>query len=77
MHIEQKSFPHFFSTTTGWNSTKLYGNLQYQEEMGISSLCSDQTLKLRVIALDYLCSMHIEQKSFPPYFSATTGWNSM
>jgi hypothetical protein len=27
----------YFSATTGWNSMKLYGNLQYQEEMRISS----------------------------------------
>jgi hypothetical protein len=33
MHIEQKSFPRYFSATTGWNSTKLYGNLQYQEKI--------------------------------------------
>jgi hypothetical protein len=36
MHIEQKSFSRYFSATTGWNSTKLYGNLQYPEEMSIS-----------------------------------------
>jgi hypothetical protein len=32
-----------------------------------------QILKLRVMVLDYLCIMHIEQKSFSRYFSATTG----
>jgi hypothetical protein len=50
--VEQYSFPRYFSATTGWNSTKLYGNLQYQESMCISSACSGQTLKLRVLALD-------------------------
>jgi hypothetical protein len=39
MHIEQKSFPRYFSATTGWNSTKLYGNLQYHEKMRISLPC--------------------------------------
>jgi hypothetical protein len=72
-----KSFPHYFAATLGWNSTNLYGNLKYQEDMRISSPCSGQTLKLGVVALDKLCSLHIEQYSFPCYFSATTGWNSM
>jgi hypothetical protein len=69
--------PRLFSATTGWNSTKLYRNHQYQEEMCILYACSSQTLQFRVMAFDWLCIMRIEQKSFPPYFSATTGWNSM
>jgi hypothetical protein len=50
--IEQYAFPRYFSATSGWNSTKLYGNHQYQKEMRILSGCSSQTLKLRVMALD-------------------------
>jgi hypothetical protein len=52
MHIEQYSFPRYFSATTDWNSMKLYGNLQYQEEMRILLAYSGQTLKLTVMALD-------------------------
>jgi hypothetical protein len=37
--MEQSLFPRrFFSATTGWNSTKLYGNLQYQEDAHIVAL---------------------------------------
>jgi hypothetical protein len=39
-----KLFPRYVSASTGWNSTKLYGNLQYQEEMCISSPFSGLTL---------------------------------
>jgi hypothetical protein len=44
MRIEQYSFLCYFSVTTGWNSMKLSGNLQYQEEMRISSPFSGHTL---------------------------------
>jgi hypothetical protein len=37
MHIEQKSFPRYFSATTGWNLTQLHVNLQNQAEMCIST----------------------------------------
>jgi hypothetical protein len=37
-------FSLFFSATTGWNSMKLYRNVQYQQKMRISSPWFGQTL---------------------------------
>jgi hypothetical protein len=76
MHIEQYSFPRYFSATDGWISTKLCGNQLYQEATRISSSYSGQTLQHMVMALDKLCIMHAEQYWFLCYFSATDGWIS-
>jgi hypothetical protein len=51
IHLVQISFPRYFSATAGWNSTTLYGNHQYQEEMRISLPCLGQIIRYRVMAL--------------------------
>jgi hypothetical protein len=61
MHIVQ----HHFSVTTGWNSTKLYGNLQYHVVTLYQSDPATQSY-----GFDKFCSMHTEQLSFPCYFCA-------
>ena len=46
---DRSSFPRYFSTTTERISMKLYGKLQYQEEMRILSGLPCPTFKSRVI----------------------------